>query len=301
MTTLGLIVGEWIFLGGDAVGNKFVTNLPGYARVKAISATYIDFDETTFVASTEAGTGKNIRIFFGKAFKNELAASIKRRSYQLERRLGNDGVGIQSELVTGAFANTLTLNIPSADKINIDLGFVGMNYETRSGTDGLKSGTRVSAPNDSAFNTSSVIYRMKMSILDAVTMNPSALFGFVTDAKIALANGVKPNKALGVMGAFDASAGDFEITGSVTAYFSTVASAAAIKNNSDVELNVIIARANTGFIVDIPLMGIGGGKNAVAKDTPITLPIEMMAARNVNDYTLLATVFSYLPNAAMPV
>lgn len=301
LTTLGLVVGEWVFIGGDAAGNKFATALPGYARVKTIAVGYIDFDETTFAAVSDAGTGKTIRIFFGKVIKNELSALIKRRSYQLERQLGNDGDGVQSEYLLGAIPNEITLNIPEADKLNADMSFVAIDYQTRSGATGVKAGTRISVSDEDAFNTSSDVYRMKMAIVDPTAINTSALFAYVTDAKLVINNGVTPNKAIGVLGAFDASAGDFAITGSLTAYFSTVGSVAAIRNNSDVSFNAIFAARNAGFVFDIPLMSLGGGRLGVEKDSPITLPIEMNAAENDKSYTLLATFFSYLPTVAMPV
>lgn len=300
LTTLGLIAGEWVFLGGDAVGTRFANNV-GYARIRSVATHAIVFDDTTFAAVTEAGTGKTIRMFFGKVIKNELSTLIKRRSYQMERQLGNDGDGIQSEYLLGSFANEFTINIPEADKLNCDLTFVSMDNEQRSGTLGIKAGTRVNAANEDGYNTSSDMYRQKLSIFDPANINADKLFAFVTDGKIAINNGIKPNKAIGVLGAFDASAGDFGVSGSLTAYFSTVASVAAIRNNANVGFNTIFANNNAGFVFDIPLMALGGGRLAVEKDSPITLPIEMNAAENTTGYTLLANFFTYLPTIAMPV
>jgi hypothetical protein len=71
MTTLGLIPGEFVFQGGDAVGNQFATVLPGYCRVAAVTATHIDFDKTTMAAGADVGAGKTIRLFFGNVVRNE--------------------------------------------------------------------------------------------------------------------------------------------------------------------------------------------------------------------------------------
>ena len=302
ITTLGLIPGEWLFIGGDSATNRFALNSPGYARIKAVTADYIDFDEVTFTPIDDAGAAKLIHIFFGKVIKNESAsADIIRRSYNLERQLGNDGVAIQSEYLTGAIPNELTINIPEAEKANIDLSFVALDYETRTGTEGIKTGTRVSAANENAYNTSNDVYRIKLCVVDPLDVTPSALFAYVTDANIAINNGVTPNKAIGVLGAFDASAGDFAVTGSLTAYFSEVAAISAIRNNSDVAFNMILASDNVGMIFDIPLMSLGGGRLNIEKDAPINLPIEMNAAENSYGHTLLSNFFAYLPDVAMPV
>lgn len=302
LTTLGLNVGEWTFIGGDAAANKFTTNAPGYARIKSIATHAIVFDDTTWSPSTEAGTGKTIQIFFGRFIRNESASNlIKRRSYQLQRQLGSDGVGTQTEYLLGAIPNEFTLNVPEANKLATDLTFVAMDYKTRTGTEGPKPGTYNAAGGEDAYNTSSDIYRMKMAIHDPLNMNQSALFAYVTDAKITVNNGVAPNKAIGVLGAFDASTGDFVVSGSLTAYFSTVSAVSAIRNNADVGFNAIFARENGGFVFDIPLMAIGGGRLSVEKDNPVKLPIDMSAAENWLGFTFSGTFFSYLPTVAMPV
>lgn len=307
LTALGLIVGEWIFIGGDLSANRF-NLLSGYARISSIDENEIVFDDVTFTPIADTGATKTVRIFFGTVLKNEkLPALIKRRTYQLERTLGegpdaqNPG-DQQAEYLEGAVANELTLNIPQADKLNVDLSFVAMDNTQRSGAAGdkVKTGARIGALGEDAFNTSSDILRLKMAVRDPATSNPTPLFGYVTEASISINNNVSPNKAVGVLGAFDTTAGNFEIGGSVTAYFSSVQAVKAVRQNADASLNVIIASKNVGMIFDVPLLGLGGGRVSVEKDSPVTLPLEAMGAENNSGYTMLYNVFSYLPSLAMP-
>ncbi len=300
-TTFGLNIGEWIFLGGDDLINQFDETSPGYARIKSISATQLDFDDTTFVATTDMGASKKIRMFYGTVIRNEKdPGKIIRRSYNLERQLGNDGDGIQSEYLVGAVANEFTLNIPQEDKLNADLSFIALDNQQRTGAKGLKSGDRISAPSESAYNTSSDIYRMKLSVLDPATLNPSALFGYVTEATIIINNNVTPNKAIGTLGAFEATAGDFEISGSLTAYFSTVAAVQAVRNNANVALSVISASVNSAFIFDIPLLSLGGGRVNVEKDAAITVPVDTSGAECPAGYTMLSSFLPYVPDVGLP-
>ena len=302
-TTLpGLTVGAWVFLGGDNATNAFANNV-GFARIKSISAKAIAFDDTTFSPVNETGTAKKIRIFVGTMLRNEKnPALIKRRSYNIERQLGSGPTSTQAEYLEGAVANEFTLNIPQADKLNADLSFVACDNTHKSGEvgDEIKSGTRVSALGEDAFNTSSDIYRIKMSVIDPASSNPSALFGYVSEATVSINNNVTPNKAVGILGAFDTSAGNFEVGGSITAYFTTVSAVRAVRNNADVGLSVIGASSNAGFVFDIPLLGLGGGRLNVEKDAPITVPLEPAGAENANGYTMFYEAFSYLPNVAMP-
>ena len=302
-TTLpGLIPGLWVFIGGDAAGTRFANNV-GYARIKSIAAKAIVFDDTSFTPATEAGTGKTIRLFVGTVIKNEKTPSlIKRRSYNIERQLGQGPTATQAEYLEGAVANEFTLNVPQADKLNADLTFVACDNTHRSGEAGdeIKGGTRVGVAGEDAYNTSSDIYRIKMSVIDPASSNPSALFGYVSEANVSINNNVSPNKAIGTLGAFDTSAGNFEVGGSITAYFTTISAVRAVRQNADVGLSIIGASKNAGFVFDIPLLGLGGGRLNVEKDAPITVPLEPAGAENANGYTMLYEAFSYLPNLAMP-
>lgn len=311
LASLGLNVGEWIYLGGDAASNadSFVNN-KGFARIKTIAAGEIAFDDTTFAGATEVSTGKKIRIFFGSVLRNEKTPSlIKRRSYNFERTLGEGETATQAEYIEGAVANELTLNIPGQDKLNIDLSYVGCDNTHRSGeaADEIKSSgdleaveAVVDALGADAFNTSSDIVRIKLAVHDETTTQPDALFGYVSEATISISNGVEPNKAVGVLGAFDTSAGNFVVGGSMTAYFTTVAAVRAVRQNADVGLSAIVARENGGFVWDIPLLGLGGGRANVEKDRPIMVPLEPAGAECAAGYTLMFTYFPYLPDVAMP-
>jgi len=300
LTTLGLSVGEWVFLGGDGANSKFATCPTGYARIASIAAHAIVFNDTTFVPVVDAGTGKLIQLFFGKVIKNQPYANIKRRTFQLERQIGNDGNGVQTEYLLGAVPDQLTLNIPNSGKLNTDLTFVAMDYQTQTGTVGPKAGTRVAAVNENAYNTSSDIYRQKISIYDPLNINNAALFAYASDGKIVINNNVKSSKAIGVLGAFDATVGDFTVTGTLTAYFSTVAAVSAIRANSDIGFSSIAAHKNMGFIVDIPLLSLSDGKLTISKDSPVNLGISMNAAQSTLGSTILFNFFTYLPTVAMP-
>lgn len=302
LTTLGLIPGERVFLGGDSSTLRFANN-QGFARIKTIAAHAIVYDETEWTSVSETTTGsKTVQMFFGKVLKNESTTNlIKRRTYQVERQVGSDANGVMSEYLLGAVADSATINIPQADKITTDIAFVACDNEQRTGLTGIKSGTRVTALGESAFNTSSDVRRIKLQINSAINPNVTDLFAYVTDVKLSIKNNVKPTKAIGVLGAFDTTEGNFEVTGSLTAFFSNIPAVQAIRDNADVGLNMILARANAGFCFDIPLASLGNGRLNVTKDSPITLPLDANAAQNSFGYTLMANFFPYLPNLAMPV
>lgn len=308
-TTLGLIPGEWIYVGGDSAGLGFAAAANnGFKRIRSIAAHALVLDKSALAMSTEASTTETVQLFFGRVLKNETGTSIVRRSYNLERQLGApddaDPTDIQAEYLAGSVPNELTFVVPTSGKLNCDLSFISGDHETVDGATGPKTGTRVALVESDAFNSSSDVVRIKMAVVDAASEAPTALFGFLTELKLSINNNVSPDKAIGVLGAFDVSVGDFEVGGEVTAYFSDVAAIAAVRANSDITLDIILARANTGIVIDLPLVALGDGRLNIEKDKAVTLPLSLEAATGAKvlstmDHTLLMQWFDYLPTAAM--
>jgi hypothetical protein len=299
-TTLGLVPGEWVFIGGDAPTDQFGTATNnGFARIRSVTSTFIELDKTSSTMLSDAGTGKTIRLWFGNILRNEEDPTlIKRRSYQLERTLGNDQDGVMSEYLIGAVANEMTVNIAQADKINVDLSFVAVDNEQRTGAQGIKPGTRVDNVETAAFNTSSDFSRIKLHLVDEANTNPAPLFAFLTEMNLSINNNVTPTKAVAVLGAFDTTAGTFEVSGSLTAYFASIEAVQAVRNNADVSLDLAIVKNNAGLVWDVPLIGLGDGRLNVEQDNPITLPLNTDAAESKFGYTLQLTDFAYLPALA---
>jgi hypothetical protein len=298
MTALGLIPGQWVFLGGDLPTERFVNNV-GFARVGSVTDSYLEFDKVSWTPVAETATG-NIRIFFGDVLKNEFDPSlIIRKTYNIERTLGNDSNGkLMSEYLTGAVANELTINIEQLDKVNVDFSFIACDNEYRDGDEGVKAGTRAKITPGNAFNTSSDVARVKLSLVDETTSNVEPLFAFATSATITISNNVTPNNAIGVVGAFDTTAGNFAVGGSMEVYFSDVSACKAVRNNSSVTLDICLVNNNYGIIFDIPLMSIGDGRANVTANEPIMLSLENSAARSKFNHTLMCCQFKYLPDIA---
>ncbi len=313
--TFGLVPGEFIFIGGDLAAERF-TNVDGdgnevnngWARIFSVSTNAIVLDKTQFNMTAEASTTETIKIFMGRVLKNEAEPIDQvRRTYNLERELGapdpTQPAQIQSEYLVGSVANELTLTLNTSDKILADLSYMSTNNEQRTAATGLKAGTRPALISGDAMNTSNDFSRLKMSILDPLDSSPTALFAFVTDFTISVNNNLSPNKAISVLGAFEVTAGQFNVEGNLTAYFADIAAVAAVRANEDITLDFAIVKGTTGnkegLVVDIPLIALGDGRLNVEQDAPITLPLDMPAAADRNfNHTLLMSYFDFLPDLA---
>lgn len=321
MTQLGIIPGEWVFIGGDTSTLRFAgaTN-NGFARVRSVTATVMTFDKTAGTMTADSGTGKTVQLFVGRVLKNELGTLVKRRSYDLERTLGysNDAdiTRQQADYLVGGVPNEFSLNCPTANKVTASLSFAALHADTlnenTSGANTLLSkaavvaGSAANAPSiveSDAFNTSSDVSRINLSVVTPGNPNPTPLFAFVQDFTLTLTNNIKPNKAIGVTGAFEQTAGTFEVGGKLTAYFADVAATDAVNNNSDISLDAHFVKANAGLTFDLPLITLGDGLPKVEQDQAITLPLDMQAATGAKiastmDYTAMLIFWDYLPSAA---
>lgn len=314
-TTMGLIPGEWIFVGGDASGaggDQFPTNSGnnGFMRINSIVAGVLEIDKSAGTLVSEATAGsETIRVFFGRVLKNESDSTLQvRRTYQLERQLGAPDEAlpaeIQAEYLEGWTPDELVLNFNTADKILANLSGIATDVSTIDGPTAQKAGARPTLVSGDAFNTSNDIARLKLSILDrTLGSNPTALFAFLTEFSVSINNNLSPNKAISVLGAFDVTAGQFNVEGSMEAYFASVTAVNSIRQNDDITLDFAMVKgatgAKAGVLVDVPLITLGDGRLNVEQDAPITLPLEIPAgADRVFNHTMLMMFWDFLPNAA---
>lgn len=306
LTELGLIVGEFVFLGGDTAGTQFATAANnGFARVRSVAVHAVEFDKTQGTMVTDTGVAKTVRLFCGRVLKNESGTSIKRRTYQIERTLGAPDSAqpaqIQSEYLVGSVPSEAVFNVSPQDKLNTDLSFISKDVEFRDGATGPKSGAHVAVVEASAFNTTSDFSRVKLASVGVGNVTP--LVGFFTDLKFTVNNHLVPDKAVGVLGAFEVTAGLFDVSGSLTAYFTDTSAPLAVRNNSDITLDVILVKENAGIVVDLPLLSLSDGRMDVKQDEAVKVPLSFAGATGKKvatalDHTLLFCFFDYLPNAA---
>jgi len=199
--------------------------------------------------------------------------------------------------------NEMTMSIDTADKIMVDMGFMGINYETNNAATGLKTGTRPSLGTGKAFNTSTHVTRIRMGLTSDVDEYVDALFAYVTEVRLSINNNLTINKAVGTLGGFEVTSGTFEVGGNITAYFQNTSALEALRANSDVTLDVCVVKDNAGFSFDLPLLSLDDGRLNVELNQAVTIPLGLMAAdgEDVNSnlaHTIVMSFYDYLPDAA---
>lgn len=258
----------------------------------------------------DTGTGKTIRIYYGRVLKNETGTNIVRTSLQFERTLGapDDAspTQVQSEYIIGAIGNQLDFEYKPQDKLTCTLSFMGCDVEQRTGVTGVKPGTRPLLPALPALNTSSSVKRIRLASVSNNNVAVTPLAGECLNLKMSINNGLKGIAVIGTLGYFEIVPGNFKVTADMEFLFLTVAAQDAVRQNADVTLDLIHVIKNTAMTMDMPLLTLGDGRAKVVKDDPISIPItgggnsgEEFNAKL--DHTLFMNFFDYVPDAASTV
>lgn len=296
-TTLGLTVGQVIWVGGDATANHAFAQAAnrGYARITAIAANLLTLDKkaTTFV--TDNGSGKTIDLYYGRFLRNVSVddADYLERSFQFELAYPNldNPSGDKYEYALGNYANQMTMELPLSNKAVMTFSFIGTDTEPPTSSRATNASTPIEVLKATAFNTSSDIARLRITEVDET--------GLTTDfktLKLTLNNNVSPEKVLSVLGARFMNTGNFFVDIEADILFTNSEVVDAIRNNTTVTMDFSIRNENGAIFVDIPSMTLGGG----AKDFPVNETVLLKTTAqafkdDTLDTSLGISLFPYVP------
>lgn len=310
MTTLGMIPGEIVYLGGDDAASTFGDSAKGWCRVKSIAANRLVFDKTDFVFQAAAGNGKTIQLFFGTVIRDEDAPLQKQRTYSILRKAGAIDLDapnvVQGEVVTRCVANQFKLTVPEEDKVTASLSFMGADSKYYTDIAAAFAGSTYLSPVEAdAINSTGDMKRATMMAYPKNRDNsaPAPLFAVFSEYEITIDNQIKENKAVTRMGTFVLSPGNFKVSGSYTGYFVSVAAMQAVRDNADVTFMMAAWKANKGVALDIPMMSLASKGLDVKINEPVTVPIDSEASTGAKydanmAHTALMVFFDYLPDVA---
>lgn len=302
-TTLGLTVGQVIYIGGGSASTRFFeTANTGFARITAIAANKLTLDKkaTTFVEDdgtddNNGGTGLTIQIFFGQFLRNVSVddADYLERSFQFEGALPDlGGVGTDEyEYAKGNYCNTLAFDLPLTDKATVTFGFIGTDTEVPTTSRKTNASAAIAPNSTTAFNTSADIARLRITEVDET--------GLTTDfksLKMTLNNNVSPEKVLATLGAKYMNAGIFEVNLEAQLIFTDSEVISAIRNNDTVTMDFSLKNQDGGVFVDIPALTLGGGDKEYPVNESVLINVTSEAFEDPTLGTSIGiSMFPYLP------
>ena len=300
MTTLGLIPGQMIWIGGSDTANQFANAAnTGLARVVSIAANLLTLDKRSQAFVTDTGAGKLIDLLFGRFLKNVAVddSNFIERSFQFEAAYqdleGNPvPTGDAYEYAVGNYCNTIGFELPLTNKATFTAAFVGTDTEVPTTTRKTGADTPRVPVETAAFNTSADIMRLRITEIDET--------GLTTDFKsvtLNINNNVAPEKVLGNLGARFMNYGNFEIDIESQLLFTERRVVEAIRNNETLTMDFMIRNVDGGLAVDIPSLTLGGGDKEFPVNESILINTTAQAFGDATfNSSMHVSLFPYLPS-----
>lgn len=206
-TTLGLVVGEWVKVGGTATITQFATAADiGMARISAIAAHALTFDILPTGWTTDAGTGKTISVFMGDVLRNgtNLITSTIERQY-------TDQATPSYEYLSGLAVDKLTISLDAQKMATLSLSYMGAS--TISQLSRVSGATDIAAPTTNVFNTTSNLF--------GAIEGGSPLVGpdFAMSLTLSISNNLRAQEALANLAPVGVGNGEFDCNLSISYYF----------------------------------------------------------------------------------
>lgn len=253
-TTLGLAVGQWVKIGGSAAGDKFATSaLNDWARISAIAANALTLDNKPSGWTTDSGTSKTVKVWFGDYIKNGLTQT----ALTIER--GFLGQTTPTYIVnTGMTANTFDISMSSKNKITGSVSFTGMG--------GSQSTTALDASPDAATTGEVMAANANVGRL-AEAGSTLTSPNWAREFTLQINNNLRTLEDVASSSPVAVREGECTVSGKITTYFGDNTILAKLYAGTATSINVRAAKNNQALIFQVPRATIrsgspsAGGKN----------------------------------------
>jgi hypothetical protein len=297
-TTLGLTVGQWIFIGGDTTISRFASAANrGYARVIAIAAGQLTLDKRSNVFVADAGTGQTIEIYFGRFVRNVAVdhADYLTRYHRVEALYNdlNTSPGVDEyEYAVANLMDEMTISLAVGELATMSVGMIGTDAAPPSTTRATNAATALVPTRTAAFSPTSDIARLRVAAVDDS--------GISTDFKtleFTIRNNITPEKTLGRLGAAYINTGLFEIDIEATTIFTNNVVPTAVRTNVTVGFDMALRNGDGGFVLDMPEGTLSTADKELPRNESINLQGTIMAHQSATfGYSLGVSLFPFVPS-----
>jgi hypothetical protein len=269
-TTLGLVPGQWLWVGGLAAGNAFATPAnKGWCRVSTVAAAALTFDIVPTGWAIDAGAAKTINVYTGDYLRN----GTTRRSFTVELQY-QDLATPEYEYYTGMVVSTLELTVGQKAILEAKAAFMGLNVSNV--TARVAGATDVAAPTNDVLNTSSNVGTM----LDNGAPIPGG--NFVMGLSLSITNNLRRNDIVASLATVNIGVGQFRVEGTLHTYYGSNAILQKVRNSTASSYFVPLTDgSNHAILVDLPRIKYTDGTPTVPGiDTDRMLDTKFAAMRH---------------------
>lgn len=226
-TTLNLVPGAWIKIGGTATATQFATAADnGFVRVSSITAHSISLDRVPSGWTADAGAGKTISLWMGDYIRN----GVTQISSTFERQYTDQAVPTY-EYISGLSPSKAAFTFDAQKIVTYTMTYMGAATQYLAAR--VAGATDIAAPTSPVLNTSSNI--------GGIYLNGAAVAGpsFLMSATLSIDNNLRNQNALGSLSPIGIGNGEFTVTGSISTYFGDVTIANQVVTNTATSLTFV--------------------------------------------------------------
>lgn len=289
-TTLGLLVNQWVKIGEGSGANAFGTAASnGWAKISTIAANRLSFSVVPNGFTSDTGTGKTIRVFFGDTISN----GVTQYSYTIEQQLGLT-VGTRYQYLYGQTVDSVAISSESKAVITASVSFQGAAADPFTSTR-ISNAVTVAPVRGVPLNSSSSVAMIMENGSRVASPN------FVNSFGVTLSNNLRARDAVGVLGPASIGTGRCNVTGSLSTYFGDETYYNKLVNSTLTSLAVGFrdVENSKGEVWDMPRVKYSSGAPDITGiDTDIFAPLEFQALGDPTGsipYTVMVNKFAYLP------
>lgn len=298
-TTMGLNVGQWIWVGGDTAAggtHSFATlAYRGFARIKIIAATLLTLERRSWtVGAADTAAGKTIDLYFTRWIRNVAIdnGDYKQPSYAAEVTYPTLSAGSpEYETMLGNMIDQWVFNISLTTKTTISLSMIGTQSNDPTVSRFTGPATALNAVTNLGVSTSTDLMRLRISNTDET--------GISTDfqsIKITVKNNVAAEKQLGVLGATKLNVGKFEIMIEADVIFTSDDVIKAVHDNRTLSMDVGIRNSDFGVLLDVSSMTLDAGDRKLETNKSVIISSKATGFQDATlGYTMSASEFAFLP------
>jgi len=275
-TTLGLRAGQWVKIGGTADGTTFAFLVTAgatargnaWARISATpTATKLPLDNLPSGWTTDSGTSKTIRVFFGDQIRN----GVTRSSLTIERGFMGQTVPtyiVQRGMIVGQGDLSYTTEQIITGSFTLQ-GLAGSQGTTSlDGTPDAPTTNRIMSAN---------VNVGRISESGAAVASPN----FVRSAQITHNNNLRAITAVGNVGAVDIGVGECQVEGTLETYFGSNALLAKLLAGDAGSINLRTAKDGQAVIDALPRVTFtGGAPSAGGKNQDVMISLTFQASKD---------------------
>jgi hypothetical protein len=261
-TTLGLVVGQTLKIGGSAAGDRFATAaLNKYVTVSAIAANALTLANLPTGWTTDAGTGKTIKVWFGDTMKNgTVQAAITLEKGFMGQAVPNYHVG------TGVTINTRTETLASKSDVKAVYNIMGMG--------GSHSTTSLDDSPDAA--TTAQVFASNINVgRISEGGSPIASPNFCKSLEWTVNNNFQAIEDITIDSPAGNDDGSCDVTVKYETYYGDGSYYTKFKNGTPTAIHTALYKNNQAITRFFPrITYISGNPVASGKNTQVMLPLE---------------------------